>query len=111
MRNGRAVAAQYAKAVAVEMHRMPPGGLVAHGEDAAPSTLKRQKRRHAGGAVARHGHAIDGPGCLAIHAGGRHAAHATHAAHHAAAHHAALKRQLMALGGGEVSIFDAQPPR
>src|SRR5262249_48354670 len=40
--------------MAVQMHRMPPSGVVVHPQPVAASALEREQRRHAGVAVAGH---------------------------------------------------------
>ncbi len=93
-----AVTADNAKAVAVQMHRVPPRRLVAQRQHAGLAALERYERRHVRLAVPGHRRAVHRPS-RAAHA---HHPHATHHAH--AAHHAALQRDLVALGSGKVRL-------
>ena len=86
VRDLRTIPTQHAEAVAVQMHRMPPRGVIAERQQITASVLKGEERRHAGLTIASHGHAVDRPARVVAHPH-----HSTHAHHGAAAHHAALK--------------------
>src|SRR6516225_1246322 len=94
-----AIAADYAEAMPVQMHRVPPCSLVVQPQHTALVTLERNERLHFRLAVTGHGHAVHSPSSAAHIAHHRHTAHHPRATpHHShatthhphSAHHAAL---------------------
>src|SRR5579875_188803 len=82
IRLGPAIAVEHPKAVAMQVHRVPPRGFVPYVENAAPAARDLEQRRHARITIPGHGLTVDGPDGSAAHAHPP-AAHA-HTAHHPA---------------------------
>src|SRR5581483_4933155 len=95
------VAADDAEGVSVQVHWMPPRRLVVHRKHVGTSAFEREHGIHD---VACHGDTIDEPDFTAVHH--FHHVHAAHAAvaHHHLSHHAAIERDLMALGGTQIRL-------